>query len=251
MRNMYIDKIPAEAKQIANSYDYIDPHGNVYGIERRNNRHKGQPFIKTQSTIFGYKYCGINYRNGQHITKRVHKLVAEAFIPNPTHLPIVLHKDNNKKNNQVSNLKWGTIAENTQQAFDDGLCVNAKGFDDNQSIPCDCYDSLTNQLIDKYGSVSIATQNTGITKGGILYQLNNPNQPIRKAKYFVLAGQGPRRHDIIVQYNKNGDEINRFTTIGKASLVTGIPQSTISRQVFQIQMPNWTKEDCYFKKLTI
>jgi hypothetical protein len=51
----------------------------------------------------------------------VHRLVAQAFLPNPNNLPVVMHKDNNKYNNHVSNLKWGTYSENTLQACRDGL----------------------------------------------------------------------------------------------------------------------------------
>ena len=43
----------------------------------------------------------------------MHILVAEAYLPNPDNLPIVLHLDNNKKNSSVKNLKWGTVKENT------------------------------------------------------------------------------------------------------------------------------------------
>lgn len=111
---MYIDRIPEDAVLIKGALDYIDKAGNIYGIERRNNSHKGEVFIKTQSIVNGYKYCGISYKNGKHITKRVHRLVAEAFLPNPNSYPIVIHIDNNKKNNRVENLKWGTIKENTQ-----------------------------------------------------------------------------------------------------------------------------------------
>ena len=44
--------------------------------------------------------------NGKHNTIRVHKLVAQAFIPNPDNLPEVNHKDEVKTNNNVDNLEW-------------------------------------------------------------------------------------------------------------------------------------------------
>ena len=42
----------------------------------------------------------------------VHRLVAEAFIPNPDDLPMVLHWDDKASNNHVENLRWGTQTEN-------------------------------------------------------------------------------------------------------------------------------------------
>lgn len=52
---------------------------------------------------------------------KVHKAIAETFIPNLDEKPQVNHKDGNKLNNNVDNLEWMTNAENTQHAFDTGL----------------------------------------------------------------------------------------------------------------------------------
>lgn len=46
-----------------------------------------------------------------------HRLVAEAYIPNPNNLPIVMHLDDNPKNNSVENLKWGTTLDNIRDCI--------------------------------------------------------------------------------------------------------------------------------------
>ena len=53
----------------------------------------------------GYLHVGL-YKNGKRKIFLVHRLVAEAFIPNPNNLPCINHKDENKLNNSVENLEW-------------------------------------------------------------------------------------------------------------------------------------------------
>ena len=53
-------------------------------------------------------------KNNNVITHRVHRLVAEAFVPNPLNYPVINHKDENKLNNQYDNLEWCTVKQNTR-----------------------------------------------------------------------------------------------------------------------------------------
>ena len=68
----------------------------------------------------GYKVVDL-YKDGKGKHVLLHRLMAEAFVPNPNNYPIVLHKDNNKTNVDPDNLAWGTYSENNAQAIKDGL----------------------------------------------------------------------------------------------------------------------------------
>ena len=146
LTNKLIDKseIKEEMRLITGSEtDYITPSGEVYK-DYGNNKF----YHKAQWLNWGYWYTGITYPDGPK-QKRVHRLVAEAYIPNPNNYPYVLHLDDNKANKHVSNLAWGTPSENTQDAVDKMLIVNDKGWDDSQSIPV-CAFTLQGDLIEKF-----------------------------------------------------------------------------------------------------
>ena len=59
-------------------------------------------------------YNGKGYRRVrlQGKTFKVHRLVAEAFVPNPDNLPYVLHKDGDRENNHYTNLEWSARQSN-------------------------------------------------------------------------------------------------------------------------------------------
>lgn len=49
---------------------------------------------------------------------RLHRILAECWIPNPDNLPFVKHKNDDKKNNSVDNLEWGANPDNVQEGYD-------------------------------------------------------------------------------------------------------------------------------------
>jgi len=90
---------------------YIHHHkdGRVFHYKQR----KCKQFL---SNTTGYYLVNINYQ-----PLLVHRIIAEAFIPNPENLPCINHKDGNKKNNSISNLEWCTYSENNKHANRTGL----------------------------------------------------------------------------------------------------------------------------------
>lgn len=77
-------------------------------------------YILSQSSQQDYKFVTLQIE-GKQKRMRVHRLVAETFIPNLENKPFVNHIDGNRSNNNVKNLEWVTPSENTQHAVATGL----------------------------------------------------------------------------------------------------------------------------------
>lgn len=82
--------------------------------------------VPQHTNKFGYLNVAL-YKDGKQRQKKVHRLVAEAFIENPSNKPQVNHIDGNKTNNCVENLEWSTCHENINHAYQNGLITIIRG----------------------------------------------------------------------------------------------------------------------------
>lgn len=117
------------------------------------------------------------YVKGKVYYKRIHRLVAETFLDTPINIDdyVVMHLDNDKTNNHYTNLKWGTISENTKQAYDDGL-INIP----DRGVPCEL---ILNEFVSiKFNNISELSDYVEVSNSTISYYIDN-KKPIKKGKY--------------------------------------------------------------------
>lgn len=106
---MNTEIIKAPVKGYEDSY-YVTSDGEVYSKERDIATRKGiyhlkGKRIKPSPNGTGYVFVGL-HRDGRVKQVFVHRLIAEAFLPNPNNLPQVNHKNENKTDNRLENLEW-------------------------------------------------------------------------------------------------------------------------------------------------
>ena len=202
--------------------------------------------ILTPMLNFGYYRVAMIPENGKRRQYLIHRLVAEAFIPNPNHLPMINHKDEVKSNNTVGNLEWC-----------DALYNNNYGTRNERLFESVCkprmravlqYDKDGN-LIQQFKSLSEASRVTGIevqyihsachnrerrhgTKGYIFRFADNGSNIKNTQKYNNLEHW--QKHNIarrkkVCQYDLNGNFIREYESISDASKTTGIHFMNISR----------------------
>lgn len=113
-----------------NNFGVIKSKGRLVEVPDYQNAHaycSGFSYVKPgrimKQRLNAYGYYVINLsKDGKQKGHMVHRLVAEAFIPNANNLPFINHKDENKTNNHISNLEWCTAEYNTNY----GTCLERR-----------------------------------------------------------------------------------------------------------------------------
>lgn len=155
-------------KRIKSAPDYeVSNYGRIksYKWDKINGR-----LIKAKIDWGGYAKVQL-----PNIYTGVHRLVAQAFIPNPLNKPCVNHIDENKLNNHVSNLEWVTYKENNNYGTRTKRSIRFNKKKKGKKVKCietgKIYNSIT-EAMEETGSTNIGTVCKGCmkTSGGFHWE---------------------------------------------------------------------------------
>lgn len=167
----------------------VSNHGNVKSLDReivhntykdtakpKKQLHKGQALKqKINNQGKGYVYVQL-WLHSDHFKRFVHRLVAEAFMPNPKNKPQVNHKDGNPRNNHVDNLEWVTQRENIAHALETGLHDCRK--------PVRAIHAVTGEIL-TFPSVRDTAEYFGVARESVTLTLN---QLTKRGKRRTIKG---------------------------------------------------------------
>lgn len=122
-------------------------------------RRKEPIIMRPSADSNGYYRLKLTGRDGKFKSYKVHRLVAQAFIPNPHNLPQINHIDENPANNRMNNLEWCTNKYNCNYG------KRTKRISDSQirkKIPVKCIETGV-----EYKTLSEAARATGAMSGHI------------------------------------------------------------------------------------
>lgn len=148
--------------------------------------------VMKQSVSCGYRVVNLRRDHTANVVC-VHRLVAEAFLPNPNRYPTVNHKDGNKQNNAVENLEWASYSDNNIHALKHHL-RNPRG---NKILQF----SLDGICIAEYPSTCEAARVTGLSREAISQCLNHYSSTsngyiwVKQSESQTTIPQGSTRED--------------------------------------------------------
>lgn len=147
-------------------YEGLYQVSNLGRIKRlKGYRCKTERILSSSKGAHGYRRISLS-KDGIRPTFLVHRLVAEAFLPNPDNLSTVNHKDEDKTNNRVDNLEWMSCKENIN--YGTGIQRRA----DKRSFAVNQY-TLDGVFIRQWNSAEEASKVLNINRRNICALCNN------------------------------------------------------------------------------
>ena len=196
--------------------------------------------------INGCGYHQVNLvRNGKRKTFLVHRIMAEAFIPNPGNLPCINHKDENRNNNDLSNLEWCTYQHNNNygNAPEKRLKkTRGKVFKDGVSRPAKVIIqyNLDGEIINVFkGGAKEAERILGFNSGAINKCCKRKESHItykgfiwrHEGDIFDVIPQKPKKHQkYVIKIDDFGNEIERYKSVSEAGIKNGFDRHYFSRK---------------------
>ena len=180
---------------------------------------KSGKLIKQTLSSAGYYRVQI-WKDGQGKRLAVHRLVAEAFVPNPNQYPIINHKDENKLNNKATNLEWCTYQYNSNYGnrIERFLSNRQFGTGKDNAQSREVYQfSLDGQFIAEYESCHLAGIETGLNYKSIQKARSGKLKTFAgyvwlPTKEFVRPASRPsyRKAGSVIQYTLKGEFVRKY-----------------------------------------
>jgi hypothetical protein len=237
-KNLSLEDLPNEEWRDVVGYEglyRVSNLGRVKSLDRtikfKNSYKKAKGVMLSQGLNFGYCQIALGRKSKKY---RVHRLVAEAFIPNPNNYPIINHKDENRSNNVVENLEWCDYSYNLNYGSRKGWQRRMNG------VPV-CQYTKKGEFVARFNSmIGAAEQVESVTTNNIFHCCNKDTP---SCGGFVWRYENDK--DVryvnknitsVAQYDKRGRFLAKYDSIKEASKATGVISTGISNCILGLSL---------------
>ena len=189
--------------------------------------HKKPHKMHTWSNQYGHQSVELIDDDGVKHKLLVHRLVAMAFLKNKCDYPVVMHMDDNPRNNDIYNIKWGTQIDNVHDCINKGRNYTRKVY---------CYDTDTVYKSCDEAGKAIGADKSAITmccrgqiktvKGMIFCYLED-RKHISKKEMRLIKAESSNKLPVLAKNIHTGEQ-KIFDSRREASKYLGIPNCSIS-----------------------
>ena len=193
----------------------VSNFGNVYSCYVNRNLSQG-------NHKDGYKFV-ILRKNGNDKYKTVHRLVAEAFIPNPNNLPLINHRDENPSNNYIDNLEWCDYLYNNtynnvhlKRAEYFSKKVYAYNKDGDLAYEYNSTHDAERDLNIGSNNISYCCLGNTLTYKGFVWSYNKLSKQDVLDRFEKTNRKGKPKSISVNQFDLNGNFINSYKSVREA-----------------------------------